>query len=227
MNKLQLQLPVSDKLVGEELKQTVNARALHKQLCVGKVFGTWITDKIAKYDFVDGIDFVTVEDLSFPNSGSSKSRPQRLKEYHLTVDMAKELAMVENNDQGKVIRRYFIEVEKLATQNAISEAMRIAGEEAEKARREREAFDALPPYEKILLTAIKYRDKAILQDSILRKVMPNNIALYGTTDEKGVPYIGVRRGSIVRAVSRLSAAAELDVQMKQLELTLMLTEGEK
>jgi len=222
MNKLQLQLPVSEQIIGEELKQTVNARLLHKQLGSKQDFSTWINNRIVKYDFIEDVDFVISEDLSSINLGSSKSRPQRLKEYHLTVDMAKELAMVENNEQGKVIRRYFIEIEKQATAMAIERAMQIAGEEAEKARKERDAFDALPEYEKVLLTAIKYRDKAILQDSILRKVMPNNIALYGTTDEKGVPYIGVRRGSIVRAVSRLSDAAEFDVQMKQLELSFLL-----
>lgn len=35
-------------------------------------------------------------------------------DYHLTLDMAKELSMVENNEQGRAARRYFIECERRA-----------------------------------------------------------------------------------------------------------------
>jgi len=49
-----------------------------------------------------------MEDLSSPVSGSSKARPQTVIEYWLSVGMAKELSMVENNDQGTLARRYFI-----------------------------------------------------------------------------------------------------------------------
>jgi hypothetical protein len=52
--------------------------------------------------------------LSRPNPDSSKSRQQPTKEYRLTLDMAKELAMVENNRAGRLARRYFIWAEELA-----------------------------------------------------------------------------------------------------------------
>jgi hypothetical protein len=52
--------------------------------------------------------------MSSPNMGSSKSRQQLLAEYHLTLDMAKELSMVENNAKGREARRYFIAMEKKA-----------------------------------------------------------------------------------------------------------------
>src|SRR5471032_2967598 len=54
------------------------------------------------------------EELSSPISGSSKSRPQRMVAYHLSLDMAKELSMVERNAQGKQARQYFIECERRA-----------------------------------------------------------------------------------------------------------------
>ena len=91
--------------------ETVNARDLHLELKVGKVFAAWILERIEKYQFIDGQDFIVISEIgNNPNGG----RP--FKEYHISIDMAKELAMVENNEQGRKIRQYFIEVEKRARQ---------------------------------------------------------------------------------------------------------------
>ena len=107
-------IPVNQSQVGDDLVQTVNARELHAFLEVGKDFTTWVKDRINQYDFVDGVDFTIVETLSSPNSGSSKARSQRVKEYYLTLDMAKELSMVERNVKGKQARQYFIQCERVA-----------------------------------------------------------------------------------------------------------------
>lgn len=111
-------IPVNQSQIGDDLVQTVNARELHEFLGVRKDFTTWVKDRINQYDFVDGVDFTVVETLSSPNSGSSKARSQRVKEYYLTLDMAKELSMVERNAKGKQARQYFIQCERVAkTQN--------------------------------------------------------------------------------------------------------------
>jgi phage anti-repressor protein/phage antirepressor YoqD-like protein len=91
---------------------TVNARQLHSFLEVGKDFSNWVKDRIDAFGFVEGQDYVIVETLSSPNLASSKSRAQTTKEYFLTIDMAKELSMVERNDKGKQARRYFINCER-------------------------------------------------------------------------------------------------------------------
>lgn len=98
---------------GEEV-QTVDARKLHAFLKVGRAFSNWIKGRIAEYGFVDGQDFVTAENLSTPNPARSNSRAQRTIEYHLTLDMAKELSMVERTEKGREARRYFIECERIA-----------------------------------------------------------------------------------------------------------------
>lgn len=87
-------------------EQLVDARELHQKLKSKRDFSNWITDRIEKYDFVENIDFTTVL------LKSTGGRPRI--EYALTLDTAKEIAMVENNEQGRKIRRYFIEVEKKA-----------------------------------------------------------------------------------------------------------------
>ncbi|MDH3028306.1 antA/AntB antirepressor family protein [Methylobacterium fujisawaense] len=98
--------------IGGDLVQTVNARDLHACLGVGRDFSSWVKSRLDRYSFVLGADYVVVQDLSSPNRGSAKARAQALIEYHLTLDTAKELAMVENNDRGRAIRRYFITCER-------------------------------------------------------------------------------------------------------------------
>ncbi|ADJ64397.1 hypothetical protein G5B88_14710 [Herbaspirillum seropedicae] len=92
------------------LVQTVNARDLHAFLQASKDFSTLIKDRVRKYAFAEGVDYV----LEFsPKLGkTSGGRPSI--EYHLSLDMAKELAMVERNDKGKEARLYFIECEPKA-----------------------------------------------------------------------------------------------------------------
>ncbi|WP_409419747.1 antA/AntB antirepressor family protein [Marinomonas sp. RS-M-Aa-14] len=98
--------------INEQTLDTVNARELHAFLEVGRDFSNWIKARINRYGFIEGEDFMCVENLSSPKRASSKSRTQKVIEYFVTLDMAKELAMVERNDKGKQARRYFIDCEK-------------------------------------------------------------------------------------------------------------------
>jgi anti-repressor protein len=94
-------------------KKLVNARELHEFLKVGRDFTTWIKDRINKYGFVEGMDYI----VTFTKTGERSNVVKH--EYILKMDMAKELAMVENNSRGRAVRRYFIEIEKKYRQQAI------------------------------------------------------------------------------------------------------------
>jgi len=107
-------IPINSGNLAGESVQTVNARDLHAFLEVGKDFSTWIKERISEYGFVKEADFTAVTGLSSPKSGSSKARNQRTIDYHLSLDMAKELAMVEKTAKGREARRYFIECERRA-----------------------------------------------------------------------------------------------------------------
>lgn len=85
---------------GSEIN-SVNAREIHEYLEVKTAFSHWINRAIEKYDFIENIDFVKI-DKPLNNQ----------KDYIVSLDMAKELSMVENNPKGKETRKYFIEVEK-------------------------------------------------------------------------------------------------------------------
>ncbi|OPH36415.1 phage antirepressor protein [Moraxella lacunata] len=93
----------------DTLIQAVNARELHAFLKSRQDFSTWIKNRIADYDFVENQDFVRFHKKMEANNAT-------LIEYAITLDMAKELSMVERNEQGKMARRYFIECERVARQ---------------------------------------------------------------------------------------------------------------
>ncbi|AGF76196.1 antA/AntB antirepressor family protein [Bartonella vinsonii] len=99
-------ITISEKIIDHETIKTVNARELHTFLEVGRDFTTWIKNRIKTYKFVCAKDYI----LTFPKTGERQN--VSMTEYHLTLDMAKELSMVERNEKGRQARRYFIECEK-------------------------------------------------------------------------------------------------------------------
>jgi anti-repressor protein len=102
---------VVEGMIGATATQTVDARDLYRYLRVGKDFSTWIKDRVEQYTFTENTDFIAFE--AAPQNGGAGNRGAR-REYAISIDMAKELAMVERNDQGKRARQYFIECERKA-----------------------------------------------------------------------------------------------------------------
>ncbi|CSE43704.1 phage antirepressor Ant [Escherichia coli] len=102
-------IPVFNGTISNETTLLVNARDLHEFLEVRRDFSTWIKNRITEYGFAVDVDYILVHQ----NRGiKGRGGDRRSKDYHLTLDTAKETAMVERNEKGRQIRRYFIECEK-------------------------------------------------------------------------------------------------------------------
>ncbi|EMA3420491.1 antA/AntB antirepressor family protein [Escherichia coli] len=85
-------IPVFNGTISNETTLLVNARDLHTFLDVGKRFASWIVERIAEYGFVESQDYILI-----CQNGQTKGRGgHNRKEYHLTLDTAKELAMVDD-----------------------------------------------------------------------------------------------------------------------------------
>lgn len=84
-------------------EQVVNARELWQMLESKQEFSNWVKKRIIDVDAIENIDYYTID---------KKINRQILKEYIVTIDIAKEMSMLERNEKGKMIRRYFIEAEK-------------------------------------------------------------------------------------------------------------------
>lgn len=130
-------------IIEHDGKQAVNARELHEKLGNKKQFANWIQLRIEQYGFLENQDF-EVFNQKVKNSNGGRSRI----EYALSLDMAKELCMVENNEKGRMIRKYFIEVEKKArTQNPFtipqtySEALLLAANQAKQIEKQQLALE--------------------------------------------------------------------------------------
>lgn len=104
-------IPVIDGEIGGETQPCVDARTLHGWLKNGDRFATWIKKRISTYKFIENQDFAMVSVITEIKKGRGGNR--RSVDYLLTLDMAKELSMVENNEQGRMARRYFINCEKV------------------------------------------------------------------------------------------------------------------
>ena len=102
-------ITITKQVIGNGEINAVDARGLWILLESKQEFATWIKNKIERYDFVQGTDFI-----SFGNSVKAKNTYINTKEYTISIDMAKELSMVERNAKGKEARQYFIECEKIA-----------------------------------------------------------------------------------------------------------------
>lgn len=92
----------------------INARELWETLQVGRDFSTWIKCRIQQYGFIKNIDFVVVKPSksSLPKTGEGIGSAFDRIDYKLTLNMGKEIAMLENNEIGRTVRRYLIAVEE-------------------------------------------------------------------------------------------------------------------
>lgn len=63
---------------------------------------------MSEYGFEENVDFTSVQNCTVVNNGATRE----LQDYQITLDMAKEIAMLQRNEKGKEIRRKLIELEK-------------------------------------------------------------------------------------------------------------------
>ena len=91
-------------------KEVVSARELHKFLESKTQFKDWIKRRVEKYNFTENIDFILVAQKRATNNLKNPTTSET--DYLLTLDTAKEICMIENNEKGREARLYFIDCEK-------------------------------------------------------------------------------------------------------------------
>lgn len=103
-------VPVYETSTGEKV---VYGTELHEVLGVRSKFADWIKNRLNDCEAVENEDFETFS-KNLENGG-------RVKEYIIKLDTAKEMAMLERNEKGKQVRRYFIQIEKKYKENTLTD----------------------------------------------------------------------------------------------------------
>ena len=118
-------LPVIRGDINGQLINGVSAKALHESLGVGNDFSTWVKLRINEYGFTCGCDYAVFDSSNFRNQSTKNEQwvtgrggDRRSKDYLLSLSMAKEMAMIERNEQGRAVRRYFIKCEEALSKAA-------------------------------------------------------------------------------------------------------------
>ena len=85
--------------------QTVSARELHEQLHIGTRFNDWFP-RMCEYGFEEGKEYYS----KMSKTSESGGRPSI--DYDISVDMAKQICMIQRTPEGKAVRQYLIDLEK-------------------------------------------------------------------------------------------------------------------
>lgn len=89
---------------GNSDRPTVSGRSLHEELEVATLYKDWFP-RICEYGFIEGIDYT-------PLNFEHPQNKQLFIDHQLTIDMAKEIAMLQRTEKGKEVRQYFLTIEK-------------------------------------------------------------------------------------------------------------------
>lgn len=232
-------IPTFQSTIGGQPALCCDARALHTYLGNGKQFTDWFNMRISQYGFEQGKDYEGFSQKSekpqnFASPESEAKNETRgghnRKDYHLTINMAKELSMVENNEQGKIARRYFIECESIAL-----------GQVATPKPEPKKAVKALPPHtEAFKLLPLAFRAARVIgldknaaaisaNQAVISITGVNVLQLYGTThieaERQDTQWftpteLGKRRNLSAQALNKALETAGLQAkQGKEWELT--------
>lgn len=146
------------KIEEKDGKQLVDARELWRGLESRRQFGNWIKEKvITNVFFEENADWTVIN-----NSVKNPKGGRPTKDYVLTLDTAKKVAMAEQTEKGNEVRHYFLECEKktksalsIATPSSFAAALRLAADQAEKIEQQNQRL-------------LEYEPKIEYVDSILQ-----------------------------------------------------------
>lgn len=177
-------------------KFVVDARELHVFLGNKAQFTNWINIRIKTYKFIEGEDFVTFK-RSIKRKENTRGASTR-KEYKITIDMAKQLCMIENNDKGRQARKYFIAVEEkaVALWNSIpqsfSEALALASRQAKEIEDKKMLIAAQEKTIEIQAPRAEYAEKVLES--------PNTYTITSIAKELGLGPVTLNRKLVKKKV---------------------------
>lgn len=180
----------------ETEQPTVSARDLHEKLNIGTKFTTWF-ERMKEYGFTEGNEF-------FPELGETSEQGGRpATDFQISIDMAKQICMIQRTPEGKKIRQYFIDLEKAwnTPEQIFARALKMADAELQRVKAANQYLladnERMKPKE-IFADAVAASHTSILIGDLAKLLKQNGVEtgqkrLFGWLREHG--YLIKRKGT--------------------------------
>ena len=161
----------------ETEQPTVSARELYEGLEIKTAFKDWFP-RMAAYGFEENQDFILVAQKRATNN--PKNPVATYNDYQISVDMAKQICMIQRSEKGKQYRQYFIDLEKAwnTPEQIFARALKMADQKIEKLKETNagllEDVERMRPKE-IFADAVKASDSSILIGDLAKLLRQNGV----------------------------------------------------
>lgn len=155
--------------------QTVSARELHEQLHIGTRFNDWFP-RMCEYGFEEGKEYYS----KMSKTSESGGRPS--VDYDISVDMAKQICMIQRTPEGKAVRQYLIDLEKAwnTPEQVMARALKLADQTIDKLKADNtalsEANKRMRPKE-IFADAVSASHTSILIGDLAKLICQNGVQI--------------------------------------------------
>lgn len=162
----------------EAEQPTVSARDLHEALEINTRFNDWFS-RMAEYGFENGVDFNLLKNEKVRLEGNREVK-RDIMDYQISVDMAKQICMIQRSEKGKRYRQYFIDLEKAwnTPEQIFARALKMADQKIEKLKETNagllEDVERMRPKE-IFADAVKASTSSILIGDLAKLLRQNGV----------------------------------------------------
>lgn len=162
----------------EAEQPTVSARDLHEALEINTRFNDWFS-RMAEYGFENGVDFNLLKNEKVRLEGNREVK-RDIMDYQISVDMAKQICMIQRSEKGKQYRQYFIDLEKAwnTPEQIFARALKMADQKIEKLKETNagllEEVERMRPKE-IFADAVKASTSSILIGDLAKLLRQNGV----------------------------------------------------
>lgn len=161
----------------ETEQPTVSARELYEGLEIKTAFKDWFP-RMAAYGFEENQDFILVAQKRATNN--PKNPVAIYNDYQISVDMAKQICMIQRSEKGKQYRQYFIDLEKAwnTPEQIFARALKMADQKIEKLKESNagllEDVERMKPKE-IFADAVSASTSSILIGDLAKLLRQNGV----------------------------------------------------
>lgn len=162
----------------EAEQPTVSARDLHEALEINTRFNDWFS-RMAEYGFENGVDFNLLKNEKVRLEGNREVK-RDIMDYQISVDMAKQICMIQRSEKGKQYRQYFVDLEKAwnTPEQIFARALKMADQKIEKLKETNagllEDVERMRPKE-IFADAVKASTSSILIGDLAKLLRQNGV----------------------------------------------------